>query len=237
MCASTRYPEAIPLRSLKAHAIVKAIIKFCTTFGVPKYIQSDQGTNFMSKVFAKVIQKLNIKHQVSSAYHPQSQGAIERFHQTLKSMLRTFCVEQQKEWDEENPTVVICHSYYDSSFPRFQSFRVDLWAHCAWSIEDFAGANSFIWHPSPTKNVLDHISSFRDRLHQLWKLAKRSLDSVQDQMKTRYDQKAVQRSFQIGDKVLVLLLVPGSALQAKFTGPYEIKENWVTLIYCLHPRS
>lgn len=55
MCASTRYPEAIPLRSLKAHAIVKAIIKFCTTFGVLKYIQSDQGTNFMSKVFAKVI--------------------------------------------------------------------------------------------------------------------------------------------------------------------------------------
>ncbi len=73
MCVSTRFPEAIPLRSLKAHAIVKAIIKFCTTFGMPKYIQSDQGTNFMSRVFVKVMKQLNIKHQVSSAYHSQSQ--------------------------------------------------------------------------------------------------------------------------------------------------------------------
>ncbi len=44
-------------------------------------------------------------------------------------------------------------------------------------------------------------------------------------MKTRYDVKAVQRSFQVGDKVLVLIPVPSSALQAKFTGPYEIKEK------------
>lgn len=44
-------------------------------------------------------------------------------------------------------------------------------------------------------------------------------------MKARYDQKALQLSFQTGDKVLVLLPVTGSALQAKFTGPYEIKEK------------
>lgn len=60
----------------------------------------------MFKVFAKEIKKLNIKHQVSSVYHPQSQGAIEWFHQTLKSILRTFCVEQQKEWDEEIPLLL-----------------------------------------------------------------------------------------------------------------------------------
>ncbi len=64
---------------------------------MPKCIQSDQGTNFISKVFAMVMKQLNIKHQVSSAYYPQSQGAIERFHQTLKSMFCTFCVEHEKE--------------------------------------------------------------------------------------------------------------------------------------------
>ncbi len=60
----------------------------------------------MSKVFAKVMGQLNIKHQVSSAYHPQSQSAIERFHQTMKSMLRTFCVERERDWDEEIPLLL-----------------------------------------------------------------------------------------------------------------------------------
>ncbi len=62
----------------------------------------------MSRVFVKVMKPLNVKHQVSSAYHPQSQGAIERFHQTLKSMLLTFCAEHEKEWDEHIPALVIC---------------------------------------------------------------------------------------------------------------------------------
>ena len=35
----------------------------------------------------------------SSAYHPQSQGALERFHQTLKTMLRKYCFENGKDWD------------------------------------------------------------------------------------------------------------------------------------------
>lgn len=103
MCATTRYPESVPLRFLKAPAIVKALVKFCSTFGLPKYIQTDQGSNFMSRVFAKVIRQLHIKHQVSSAYHPESQGALERFHQTLKTMLHTFCVDGGKDWDEQIP--------------------------------------------------------------------------------------------------------------------------------------
>ncbi|XDV34329.1 hypothetical protein PO909_004496, partial [Leuciscus waleckii] len=40
ICALSRFPEAIPLRSLKAPTIVKAIVKFCTTFGMPKYIHT-----------------------------------------------------------------------------------------------------------------------------------------------------------------------------------------------------
>ena len=92
MCATTRYPEAIPLRSLKAKVVVKELMKFCTTFGLPKGIQTDQGTNFMSKVFSQVLEVLAVKHNVSSAYHPQSQGALERFHQTLKTMLRAYCL-------------------------------------------------------------------------------------------------------------------------------------------------
>lgn len=41
-------------------------------------------------------------------------------------------------------------------------------------------------------------------------------------MKKRFDMKSVKRDFQSGDKVLVLLLVVGSSLSARFDGPYEV---------------
>ncbi len=88
MCMSTRFPEAIPLRKITAPAITRALIKFFTTFGLPKIIQTDQGTNFMSRAFKQSLQSLGVSHSVSSAYHPESQGVLELWHQTLKSMLK-----------------------------------------------------------------------------------------------------------------------------------------------------
>ena len=100
MCSSTRFPEAIPLRSIKTNTILKALIKLFTLFGLPKSIQSDQGTNFMAHAFQQVMNQLGIKQYKSSAYHPESQGALERFHQTLKTMIRMYCTENSRDWDE-----------------------------------------------------------------------------------------------------------------------------------------
>ncbi len=172
MCVSTRFPEAIPLRSLKAYAIVKAIVKFCTTFGRPKCIQSDQGTNFMSRVFATVMKQLNIKHQVSSAYHPQSQGAIERFHQTLKSMLCTFCVEHEEEWDEHIPLLLFAVRNTTQTSLGFSPSELVFVRGPLKMLQEQILPSSC---PSSTTNVLDYVSAFRERLHTVWKLAKHSL--------------------------------------------------------------
>ena len=51
MCASTCFPEAIPLRIINTKTIVKTLVKFFTFVGLPKSIQSDQGLNFMFGVF------------------------------------------------------------------------------------------------------------------------------------------------------------------------------------------
>ena len=100
MCASTRYPKAMTLRNISAKTIVKALIKFFTLVGLPKSIQSDQGSNFMSGLFQQVMDELGIKQYRSSAYHPESQGALERFHQTLKNMIRSYCFDTNRDWDE-----------------------------------------------------------------------------------------------------------------------------------------
>lgn len=103
MRASTRFPEAIPLRNIKASTIVKTLTKFFTLVGFLKSIQSDQGSNFMSGLFQQVMNELGIDQYASSAYHSQgakvSQGALERFHQTPKKMIRTYHLEFEKDWE------------------------------------------------------------------------------------------------------------------------------------------
>ena len=100
MCASTHFPEAIPLWNIKTKNIVKALVKFFTFVGLPKSVQSDQGSNFMSGIFQQVMHELGITQYKSSPYHPESQGALERFHQTLKNMIRSYCFDTEKDWDE-----------------------------------------------------------------------------------------------------------------------------------------
>ena len=69
-------------------------------------VQSDQGSNFMSSLFQEVMFQPGIKQVKSTAYRPQSQGAVQRFHQTLKSMLRVHCLHENKEWDEGLPLLL-----------------------------------------------------------------------------------------------------------------------------------
>ena len=60
MCASTKFPEAIPLRNIKAKTIDKALTKIFSLVGLPSSIQSDQSSNFMSGVFQQVMYELGI---------------------------------------------------------------------------------------------------------------------------------------------------------------------------------
>lgn len=72
MCSVTRFPEAIPMRKITAPAVANALVKFFSLFGLPKEIQTDQGFNFMSQVFAQVMKQLKITHHYSSAYCPEA---------------------------------------------------------------------------------------------------------------------------------------------------------------------
>ena len=71
MCATTRFPEAIPLRNIKTKTIFKALVKFFTFVGLPRSVQSVQGSNFMSGTFQQVMYELGIKQYKSSAYNPE----------------------------------------------------------------------------------------------------------------------------------------------------------------------
>lgn len=112
MCTSThnyintRYPAAYPLSSITAGSVVKALSQFISVFGIPRVVQTDQGSNFTSKLLAQVLKLLKINRNLSSAYHAQSQGTLEHFHQILKSLLRAYCIELGRDWEEGLPCLL-----------------------------------------------------------------------------------------------------------------------------------
>jgi hypothetical protein len=58
-------------------------------FGIPALITSDRGPQFTGAVWAALCQKLGIQHILMTAYHPQANGMVERFHRKLKEALRS----------------------------------------------------------------------------------------------------------------------------------------------------
>ena len=54
------------------------------------------GIKFHSGIFQQVLHELGIIQYKSSPYHPESQGAPERFHQTLINMIRSYCFDTEK---------------------------------------------------------------------------------------------------------------------------------------------
>jgi len=83
------YPQAIPLKQHTAFNVAQALSTVFSRFGFSQEILSDQGTDFMSEVMQIFLHDFGIKHIRTSPYHPQSNGASERFNETLKSMLRS----------------------------------------------------------------------------------------------------------------------------------------------------
>lgn len=81
----TRYLLAIPLSSIDANTISNVLVKnFILIYGQPDSILTDQGSNFMSEIFKNVCKFFKIKKFNCTAYHPESNGTLERSHRTLK---------------------------------------------------------------------------------------------------------------------------------------------------------
>jgi len=72
---------------------------FICIYGAPKAILTDQGTNFLSALMRALTKKFNIQHFKTTAYHPQSNGFIERSHHVIMEYLRTQ-VDKEENWDD-----------------------------------------------------------------------------------------------------------------------------------------
>jgi transposase InsO family protein len=61
----------------------------------------------MSALWAGLCSLLNIQHSPTTAYHPQSNGLVERFHRWLKDALRSGAAAADADWHDHLPWVLL----------------------------------------------------------------------------------------------------------------------------------
>ena len=92
-----------------AQDVAQALSKVFSHFGFPQKILHDQGTDLMSSLMQIFLNDFGISQIKSSPYHPQTNGACERFNGTLKSMLRSLTYKFPDSWDTALPWVLFAY--------------------------------------------------------------------------------------------------------------------------------
>jgi hypothetical protein len=79
-------------------------------FGLPDVMISDRGPQFASHVFKGIMDSLRIKHKMSTAFHPQTDGQTERYNAELEAYLRIFCAYEPDTWNKMLPMAQFAHN-------------------------------------------------------------------------------------------------------------------------------
>lgn len=93
----TKWVEAFPLKNIRAKTVAEVFVSHVISrHGVPLEVHTDQGKNFESKLFSELMSLLGIRKTRMTPLHPQSNGQVERQHQTITNYLSKFISENQR---------------------------------------------------------------------------------------------------------------------------------------------
>ena len=227
---ATKYVEAFPLRKVKSRQVVNCLIQLFSRVGVPREIISDQGTNLTSKFVKEVYRLLGIKGIRTTPYHPQTDGMVERFNKTLKAMLRKFVSDTGADWDQWLPFLLFAYREVPQATTGFSPFDLLYGHHVRGPLDILKEA----WEgeqPAKQVGVMSYVLKMRDKLEQLTDLAHANIETAQSRQKQGYDRRSKQRTFQPGQKVLLLLPSSESSLLAKWQGPFEVTRKMGPVTY------
>ncbi|XP_011638092.1 uncharacterized protein LOC105427839 [Pogonomyrmex barbatus] len=101
----TRWPEAFPIANQEAETVACTFYNgWICRFGTPLRITTDQGRQFESQLFNQLAAFTGTTHHRTTAYHPQANGMVERFHRQFKAAIRC---RANPRWTEELPTILL----------------------------------------------------------------------------------------------------------------------------------
>ena len=180
------------------------MIDIYSRVGVPDEILTDQGTQFVSGIMKEVSRLLSIK-QLRTPYHPQCNGLVERFHGTLKGMLRKMKQEKPKTWHRYLPALLFAVRETTQSATGFSPFELIYGRSVRGTMHILRETWTEEQKDPETWSEYEYVFNLRNKLEDTYRLAQESLDLSQQRYKKYFDQYSRFRSLKPGDKVLLLL--------------------------------
>ena len=194
-------------------------------YGLPDSIISDRDPRFASKVFTEIGRLLNIKLKMSTAYHPQTDGATERANQTIETYLWIYCHNQPERWTEWLPMAEFCYNNLPHATQKESPFYLQM------------GVNPITIPPIMTMET--KAPAAQNRLEQLKKAREEALAAHELAAAHMADRKRnPPPQLSKGDKVWLStknlkFLKDHAKLKQKKTGPFTITEVIGPLTYRL----
>ena len=86
--AHSKWPEIFEMSSTTTAKTIVALRHLFAAYGLPEKVVSDNGPQFIAEEFTTFLKENGVKHIHCAPYHPASNGAVERFVQTLKNSMK-----------------------------------------------------------------------------------------------------------------------------------------------------
>ena len=99
------WPTDYPVQDTSTATCITALVEWISGFGVPATLTLDRGSQFTSPSWSTFCHSLGIEHTMTTAYHPQSNGMVERMSWQLKAALVARC--SATSWPSELQWVLL----------------------------------------------------------------------------------------------------------------------------------
>lgn len=120
----TKWVEVLPLPDHTANSAALFLQKLLNRFGRMSTVSTDQGRHFQGE-FQDLLSKHHIDQRLSRAYHPQTNGLVERAVRTIgEALKRSTAGDREKEarWDELLPSIVQGYNFSKQASTRQSPF-------------------------------------------------------------------------------------------------------------------
>lgn len=234
----TKWPEALALPDQTAETVADALLdNVFSRFGVPLELHSDQGRNFESDVFQQMLKRLQIEKTRTTPRHPQSDGMVERFNRTIANYLAKYVSDNQKDWDEYLPMLLLAYRSALHETTQQTPAKLLFGRELRLPIDLVLGSS-----PEEPTNSTKYVQKLQDRLHEIHNQTRTQLSHKSRRMKERYDLRSTAKPFSPEDEVWFFWprRTKGKCpkLQRDWEGPYVVKEKLGEVLYKIaKPRS
>ena len=222
----TKWTEAYAVPSCDAKTTARAFIDgWCTRYGPPEKLLSDQGANYMSHLVDEVLNLTSTTHLRTAAYHPQTNGQSERTNQVLKTQLSMYVGEKGTDWDEYLQLVMFAYRTAEHTSTKFTPYEA-LFGRQAVLFQDVSLQDL----KQQWGDISEYVKDLAGVLERNTKVIRENLSHAQEMTKKYYDRNVKVTKFEVGD--FVLLRKPPNLksqaadykLQHKYEGPFRVLE-------------